>query len=55
MAVDGRFVDDEDGVETGVVWIVYAERDEDLPNRDVVAAANMLLVLHLLYQALFTT
>ena len=28
-------------MEVGVVWIVYAERDDDFPKRDVVAAANM--------------
>lgn len=43
--VDAKFKVDELGVEVGVVWMVYAERDEDFPKRDVVAAANMIRYL----------
>lgn len=37
--VDAKFEVDEPGVEVGVVWMVYADREDDFPKRDVVAAA----------------
>jgi hypothetical protein len=43
--VDAKFKVDELGVEVGIVWMVYAERDDDFPKRDVVAAANMAIYL----------
>jgi hypothetical protein len=48
--VAAKFKDDELGVEVGVVWMVYAERDDDFPKRDVVAAANMTSVLNPMFR-----
>ena len=39
--MDERFKVDELGVEVGVVWMVYADSEDDFPKRDVVAAANI--------------